>query len=122
MKSAPLLGRVDLLTLHVSVVDGMEVFVNGKRAGAMTLHLSGVQDANFVVFHVNRISEDGQRLTQEEKYAIDYGAYARASLVFDGSLLRPGRNVISIGRTPRLKGTNDHYTFKKIRLQLKWAP
>ena len=58
----------------------------------------------------------------KDQSLIDYGAYARASLVFDGSLLRPGRYVISIGRTPRLKGTNDHYTFKKIRLQMKWAP
>ena len=119
IEKVPGLGRVDLLTMHISVVDGMEVFVNGKRAGAMSLHLPGVQDASFVVFHVNRISEDGQRLTFDEKYAIDYGAYARASLVFDGKLLRPGKNVISIGRTPRLKGTNDHYTFKKVRLQLK---
>ena len=115
----PALGRVDLLTMHISVVDGMEVFVNGKRAGAMSLHLPGAQDASYVVFHVNRISGDGQRLTFDEKYAIDYGAYARASLVFDGNLLRPGKNIISIGRTPRLKGTNDHYTFKKVRLQLK---
>lgn len=122
LAEAPVLGRVDLLAMHLSVVDGMEVFVNGTRAGAMSLHLPGVQDANFVVFHANRISEDGLRLTSEEKYAIDYGAYARASLVFDGRLLRPGRNTLSIGRTPRLKGTNDHYTFKKIRLQLKHAP
>ncbi len=121
LKEVPLLGRVDLLTMHISVVDGMEVFVNGVRAGAVSLHLPGVQDANYVVFHVNRISADGVRLTKDEKYAIDYGAYARASLVFDGSLLRPGKNTISIGRTPRLKGTNDHYTFKKIRLQLKYA-
>jgi hypothetical protein len=117
----PLLGRVDLLVMHLSVVDGMEVFVNGAKAGVVSLHLPGVQDANYMVFHVNRIAKDGLSLTKDEKYAIDYGAYARASLVFDGSLLRPGKNTISIGRTPRLKGTNDHYTFKKIRLQLKYA-
>jgi len=117
----PLLARVDFLVMHLSVVDGMEVFVNGHRAGAVSLHLPGVQDANYVVFHVNRIAEDGQHLTHEERYAIDYGAQARASLVFDGHLLHPGRNTISIGRTPRLRGTNDHYTFKDIRLQLKPA-
>lgn len=121
LREAPLLARVDLLVMHISVVDGMEVFVNGQRAGAMSLHLPGVHDANYMVFHVNRLSDDGARLTSDERYAIDYGAYARATLVVDGRLLRPGRNTISIGRTPRLKGTNDHYRFKKIRLQLKWA-
>ncbi len=121
LKEAPLLGRVDLLVLHLSVVDGLEVVVNGVRAGAVSLHLPGVQDANYMVFRVNRLAEDGRSLTGAEKYAIDYGAYARASLVFDGRLLRPGRNTIAIGHAPRLKGTNDHYTFKKVRLQLKYA-
>lgn len=116
----PLLGRVDFLTMHLNVVDGMEVFVNGERAGAVSLHLPGVQDANYVIFHVNRVAADGQALTHEERYAVDYGAQARASLVFDGRLLQPGRNTITIGRTPRLKGTNDHYAFKNIRLQLKY--
>lgn len=120
-KDVPLLGRVDFLVMHLNVVEGMEVFVNGARAGMVSLHLPGVQDANYMIFHVNRLAEDGLSLTAAEKYAIDYGAYARATLVFDGSLLRPGKNAISIGRTPRLKGTNDHYTFKKIRLQLKYA-
>lgn len=121
VEKIPALGRVDFLAMHVNVVEGLEVFVNGVRAGAVSLHLPGVQDANYMVFHVNQISEDGLTLTAAEKYAIDYGAYARASLVFDGKLLRSGKNTISIGRTPRLKGTNDHYTFKKVRLQLKTA-
>ena len=73
-----------------------------------------------MVFHVNRVAADGQSLTHEERYAVDYGAQARASLVFDGRLLQPGRNTITLGRTPRLKGTNDHYAFKNIRLQLKY--
>ncbi|MDD2239946.1 MAG: hypothetical protein PHO14_02230 [Kiritimatiellae bacterium] len=117
----PVLGRVDFLAMHLSVVDGMEVFVNGERAGAVSLHLPGVQDANYMIFHVNRVAADGQSLTHEERYAVDYGAQARASLVFDGRLLHPGRNIITLGRTPRLKGTNDHYTFKNIRLQLKYS-
>ncbi len=121
MGEAPGLGRVDLMVMHISVVDGLELFVNGERAGAFSLHLPGVHDANYVVFHVNRISEDGARLTTEERYAVDYGAYARASIVFDGRLLRAGRNTIRIGRTPRLKGTNDHYSFKAIRLQWRSA-
>ncbi len=121
LREATRLVRVDLLVMHISVVDGLEVFVNGRRAGAMSLHLPGVHDANYMVFHVNRLSADGLRLTRDERYAIDYGAYARATLVVDGRLLRPGRNTISIGRTPRLKGTNDHYRFKQIRLQLQYA-
>lgn len=117
-----LLARVDLLVRHVSVTDGLELFVNGERAGPLSLHLPGAQDANFMIFHVNRISADGTRLTNEERYAIDYGAWARASIVFDGRLLKAGTNTISIGRTPRLKGTNDHYSMKQIRLQLKPKP
>lgn len=116
----PELARVEFLVMHLNVVDGMEVFVNGKPAGFVSLHLPGVQDANYMVFQVRKISPDGGSLTRDERYAIDYGPYARATLVFDGRLLHPGANTIRIGRTPRLRGTNDHYTFKYIRLQLKY--
>lgn len=117
----PQLGRIDLLVEHVNVVESLAVKVNGIHAGTMSLHLPGLQDANYMLFRVNRINEAGTDLTPAHRYAIDYGPYARASLVFDGRLLQPGANTIAIGKAPRLKGTNDHYSMENIRLQLKYA-
>jgi hypothetical protein len=123
LDQAPQLGRIDLLVQHLNVIEGLEVRINGNPAGHLSLHLPSLHDANYMLFRVNRLAEDGQSLTHAQRYAIDYGPFARASLVFDGRLLRPGNNTISIGKSPRLKGTNDHYAMKDIRLQLKfpWA-
>lgn len=118
----PQLARLDFLVEHLCVTERMEVKVNGKLVGWVSLHLPGVHDANYMIFQVRRIAPDGRSLTDEQKYAIDFGPYVRASVVFDGRHFRPGPNTLALGKTPRLKGTNDHYTFKDVRLQLKVAP
>ena len=119
----PRLARMDLLVQHVNVIEGLEVRINGDLAGHLSLHLPSLHDANYMLFRVNRLAGDGQSLTSAQRYAIDFGPFARASLVFDGRLFRPGKNTVTIGKPPRLKGTNDHYAMKEIRLQLKfpWA-
>ena len=71
--------RIDLLAQHLNVVEGLEVQVNGEVAGRVSLHLPGLHDANYMIFRVNRLAQDGQSLTSKQRYAIDYGPFAHVA-------------------------------------------